>query len=343
MLREDNMPIPLHISPRLIPSVASLYNDVNRIFMEYIDNSLDSAEKFYDKEKSGYSKPIEITVKIEGDNYQDGRVIISDNCFGITNFTKVVKSIGNSDKKADFTTNGQFGYGIYSFMASCSKLEITSKLENENALYLPIEKRQFETDRQDDVSFPDPKKVKNFGHESGTITHLSAFDKYSWKEIDIQELQNEIEKHFELLLARENLTIRLIRIHNSLLDNKKEFVCKPFDYKQHEGEVWEDYVKELYYTKQGRRPERVKLRPPKPIHIFIKITKGKEINKRPVFISRGRRISAIKDIKSFRSKHKSALWDHPNVTGYIDLSDYLEPTIARNDFKNNPQSSALSA
>lgn len=336
------MPIPLHISPRLIPSVASLYNDVNRIFMEYIDNSLDSAERFYDKEKSSYSRPIEITVKIDGDNYKDGRVIISDNCFGITNFTKVVKSIGNSDKRADFTTNGQFGYGIYSFMASCSKLEITSKLEKEDALYLPIEKRQFETDRQEDVSFPDPKKVKKFEHESGTIIHISHFDKHSWKQIDIQELKSEVEKHFELLLARKNLIVKLIRIHNALLDNnKEEFICKPFDYNQYEGEVWDDYVKELYYTKQERRPEQVVLKPPKPIYIFIKITKGKEINKRPVFISKGRRISEIKDIKLFRSKHKSELWDHPNVTGYIDLSDYLGPTIARNDFRNNERSRAL--
>ena len=43
------MTIPLHISPRIIPNVASLYNDVNRIFMEYIDNSLDSAGAFYNE------------------------------------------------------------------------------------------------------------------------------------------------------------------------------------------------------------------------------------------------------------------------------------------------------
>lgn len=45
------MAIPLHISPKLIPSIASLYNDPNRIFMEYIDNALDSAEEFFDAKK----------------------------------------------------------------------------------------------------------------------------------------------------------------------------------------------------------------------------------------------------------------------------------------------------
>ena len=162
------MPIPLHISPKIIKSIASLYNDTNRIFMEYIDNSLDSAEGFYDKEKHSYLRPIEITLKIEGDNYNNGKVTILDSCFGITNFTKVVQSIGNSDKKADFTTNGQFGYGIYSFMASCSKLEITSKTKKENALYIPIEKEQFDKDKQEDVFFPNPKTVKEYEYETGT-------------------------------------------------------------------------------------------------------------------------------------------------------------------------------
>jgi len=341
MRREDNMPIPLHISPRLIPNVASLYNDVNRIFMEYIDNSIDSAEKFYDKEKNSYSKPIEITLRIGGENYKDGKVIVFDNCFGITNFTKVVQSIGNSDKKADFTTNGQFGYGIYSFMASCSKLEITSKTEKDKAFYIPIEKEQFNTDKQEDVNFPNPKIVKEFQFNSGTIICLSDFDKNSWKQIDMQELKNEIEKHFELLLARKNLIIKLIRIYNLLPNNKEELICKPFNYDEYEGDVYKDDLKDLSFTDGRKSPKQTKLSITKPIHIFIKITKGKEINKRPVFICKGRRISEIKDIKSFRSKHKSELWDHPNVTGYIDLSDYLEPTIARNDFKNNTRSRAL--
>ena len=60
------MGIQVNISPRIIPSIASLYNDVNRIFLEYIDNSLDSAEQFYDQENNRYRKPINIEVKING-------------------------------------------------------------------------------------------------------------------------------------------------------------------------------------------------------------------------------------------------------------------------------------
>lgn len=335
------MSISLGMSPRLIPNVASLYTDVNRIFMEYIDNSIDSAESFYDGATNKYTKPIEIALTIQGDNYKNGKVIISDNCSGITNFTKVVQSLGNSDKRADFTTNGQFGFGIYSFMAACSKLGITSKTEKSDALYIPIEKEQFNADKQEDVSFPSPKIIKNFGYTSGTVICLSGFEKDTWKYIDIEEIKAEIEKHFELLLGRKNLTIKLTCINNSLLSDKREYICTPFDYNQYEGDEYKDDVDGLSYTKRGRVPESVDLKLGKPIHIFIKVTKGKEINKRPVFICKGRRIAEIKDIKSFRSNHKSELWDHPNVTGYIDLSDFLEPTIARDDFKNSNRKRAL--
>ena len=82
------MPIKLHISPRLVTSVSSLYNDPNRIFMEYIDNALDSAENWFDARSNSYTRPIEITLKLEGKNKREGKVVITDNCCGITNFKK---------------------------------------------------------------------------------------------------------------------------------------------------------------------------------------------------------------------------------------------------------------
>jgi len=47
------MSISLNISPKIITSISTLYNDTNRIFMEYIDNSLDSAEDFFDSKAPG--------------------------------------------------------------------------------------------------------------------------------------------------------------------------------------------------------------------------------------------------------------------------------------------------
>jgi hypothetical protein len=51
----------------------------------------------------------------------------------------------------------------------------------------------------------------------------------------------------------------------------------------------------------------------------------------------------VKDVSSFHSKHRSDLWDHPKVTGYIDLGDFLEPTLARNDFRASNESRAIFA
>ncbi len=322
----------VHISPKILNSIASLYNDTNRIFMEYIDNSIDSADQHYfDQTLSAYSRPVEIILKIEGKTAKDGKVQIIDNCFGINNFTKIVGHIGDSDKRAQAWTNGQFGYGIYSFMAACEKLDVTSKLEKEDAVFLPISRKEFDKARQEDIRLPDPKIVTNFDCISGTKIILSEFDKEMWKVINVQTLKEEIEKHFELILSRKNLTIKLIDA------DRKEYTCIPFDYETLTGEVYEDYLTDLHVGKKsGNIFETQKIKT--PIHIFLKMTKGVTTNKPPVFISKGRRICEIKDVKSFKSKHKSDIWGHPNVTGYIDLNSLLGPTIARTDFKNDKDS-----
>src|SRR3989344_6553933 len=214
-LNFNNMPIHPRISPRIISSIATLYNDVNRIFMEYIDNAIDSAdEHWFDNLKNSYTRPIGVVVTIDGGSFRDGSISISDNCFGITDFTKVVESIGDSDKKNNRFTNGQFGFGIYSFMAGCSNLGITSKESNKEALHLELNREQFDKKRVEDVKIPDPKTIKKFPHTSGTVVRLSGFDKNAWKSIESRILKEEIEKHFELILRRENLVVKIIDSDN---------------------------------------------------------------------------------------------------------------------------------
>jgi hypothetical protein len=329
------MPIHPEISPRIIGSIATLYNDVNRVFMEYIDNGIDSADQaWFDESKNAYSRPVEIKVNIQGKNYRKAFVTISDNCNGITNFTKVVESIGNSDKKAQGFTNGQFGFGIYSFMAACESLTITSREPGKEAKLLILEKKQFDQDRARDVSIPNPIIEKDFPYESGTIIRLDDFDKDAWKGVDVKTLKVEIEKHFEMILRRENLIVKI-------LSEGEEYICKPFDYDAFEGEVYEDHIAHLDTESGGKHKTNVAVHLKHPIHVYLKMTKGVVLNKPPVFISKGRRICEIKDVKSFRSQHKSDIWGHSSVTGYIDLKDILGPTIARNDFKNDRNSRAL--
>ena len=319
-----------HISPKILISVASLYNDTNRIFMEYIDNSIDSAEAFFDEESNSYSKDISIEF------YLDKKTVtISDNCFGITNFAKVVQSIADSDKKKDTWTNGQFGFGIYSFMAACNDIEITSKLKNEAlAKKILINRAKFDVSSIDDVYFDEPEQVE-FTNTSGTIVTLSKFDKKMFKDIDFQEIINEVEKHFERLLGRKNLTIKLF---NNITG--ESHICKMFDYDHYEGVIYENYLSELTF-KGTKKSASYRVYADPPIHIHLKILEGKTLNKPPVFIAKGRRIEEVRRIKAFKSKYKNEIWAHPNITGYVDLSNFLEPNIARSDFRNNNYSKAL--
>ncbi len=303
------------ISPRIIQSIATLYNDTNRVFLEFIDNSIDSAEEYFDVSKNSYSRPIKIVLEVTGKNNKEGVVTISDNCKGIPNIEKIVQNIGNSDKKAQPWTNGQFGYGMCSFIACCDELIVVSKASHNDAFEIAILKDHFLVDSQEDFLFNDATVNNDFEYISGTKVSLKLFDKNNWKNINIQEIKDEIEKHFELLLNRNNLEIKLIY-------NDIEYTCQPFDYHQYDGGIVEDTLEETDPISGDIHK----------IHLFIKITKGKDIKKRPVFIIKGRRINEINEVKSFKSAYKSDIWNHPNITGYIDLGSYLEPDISRNGF-----------
>lgn len=330
------MPITPKISPRIISSIATLYNDVNRIFMEYIDNSIDSADQYwFDPVNNKYKKPIEITISFSGKNARSGHITISDNCFGITNFTKVVESIGDSDKKRQGFTNGEFGFGIYSYMGACSTLDITSKEASKKALHLELHKDQFNQKRLEDVIIADPTVKTKFPYKSGTVIQLRKFNSGTWRSVNAKTLKEEIEKHFELVLNRENLVIKIIAADSS------EEICKPFDYDNFEGEVYEDRITHLDVETGGRYKKKYTSSLKPPVKVFLKMTRGLSLNKPPIFISKGRRISEIKNIRSFKSRHKSDIWGHSSVTGYIDLQDLLGPTIARNDFRNTAKSRTL--
>ena len=320
------MPITVNISPRIIGSVATLYTDVNRIFLEYIDNALDSAEEYYSYEDNSYSREIKIVFEYSGSNYRNGTVSISDNCKGMKNLEKLVESIGNSDKKAQAWTNGQFGYGIYSFIAACDSLHVISKYEGKSACKISINKKQFERDTVDGMQIPDLESC-NYDYESGTKAILSKFGKEMWNSIDISKIKNEIESHFELLLHRKNIEILFV-------ENGKENVCKPYSYDDIEGISFNEEISRLkgldpgveyFITDQGKPP----------IRIFLKLSERTSLNRPPVFIKGGRRINEVRKVQGFRSKHRSDIWKHPKLTGYIDVGNFLSPTIHRQEFTNN--------
>lgn len=317
----------IHISPRILGSVATMYDDVNRIFMEFIDNSLDSAEALFNQEENKYSRPISIELRLEGNRHTNGKVIITDNCLGIEKLEDVCGNVGNSNKKKQAWTNGQFGYGIFSFIAACKNLEVTSKAKNEECFKMVLPAEVFDTDN--DVQVMDKTKSM-LETSSGTKIKLSGFKRERWKDISINELKSEIEDHFEGLLIRKNLEI-------SIIENSKKFICCPFDYAKIEGPEFKETIPKLHLGK-GNKKHTVELN--SPIKIYLKIARNKKLERFPVFIKTGRRVEQIRNISAFKSEHKQNLWAHPKLTGYIDVGSALEPNISRKGFKNTDKSKA---
>lgn len=322
------MAIPLHISPRLIPSVSSLYQDPARVFLEFIDNALDSAEKLYSVANQSYLRPIQIHLQILDQSFQR-TVSISDNCTGMERLSHVVESIGNSDKKADFTTNGQFGYGIYSFMALFEKMEIATKTHQTPAKRMSIHRKQFDAKRQEEVQFPDPQAMDSFPFPSGTIITLSRCDKDKLRSFSAEKIHQEIERHFELLLRRNNLSIKVSYVHHRHPGLNWEAVCKAFDYESLEGFEYESL--ESKWKNQTF-----------PFHCYFLVTPRLNIDKAPIFVVKGRRIATLAETKSFDSKRKRDLWSHPNLTGYVDLKDRVQATFSRTDMKQDPHMKIVS-
>ena len=201
------MQVNCKISPRLIVNISSIYTAIVRVLMEYIDNAIDAAERVsslmtnlgYEEE---FMSNINIYIQFIGRTYWSGKIRITDNCSGMANLSKVVERIGNSDKKAQPWLNGQFGYGIYSFLAVCDTLEIITKhKDNIYSEYIKINKKDFLIDDLSGLKFEIEQKIPHTP-VSGTEVTLSGFTSEAWKDLDAKTLKEEIENHFELLLKK---------------------------------------------------------------------------------------------------------------------------------------------
>lgn len=313
------MSIQIRVSPTIVNNIAKMYQSTSRIFMEYIDNSLDSAEKLFDDTTQSYPYKIRIVASI---NSHLKTVTFEDNCEGMEKpiLLRIVQNIGDSKKKADFVTNGQFGFGIHAYAACCKELTVLTLAKDASLAHKIVVTRAAYTDNGT-IADPTSIPAQKLPLTSGTTVTLSGFDPDWWREITLEELKREIEKHFEQLLARNNLDV-LIRF-----DGREE-ICKPFDYDAHDGQPLEHEIGEY---EKGNSKKIL----PKPVRIFLKVTSDIIPHKRPIFVNKGRRIEEVRTIKSFisKTKHRTGLWGHNNLTGFIEVAGNLSPTLARDDFE----------
>ena len=320
--------VPLRVSHQIIPNISQQYSSVpHRVIMEFIDNSLDAAEEFFDSASNAYTKQINIQIRINSTSSEPS-IEVEDNCTGILDVGRVVNEIGNSSKKNNVWTNGQFGFGIYSFMAIAEKLCIYTKTDAGQGKQLCLLRSMFDQDEAPSI------EIDHYPATTvGTLVRLTGFREGLFSEITAESIKKDVATHFEKLLERKNLNVT-IKI------NQRIESCLPFDYSQYPGVEIHEEIDVLELDKNGT-VKRLDLMGKKPIQIYLKVTKGILVDRPPVFIAKGRRINSVKDIATFRSFNKSKIWGHQNVTGYIDVGDILEPQLDRKDFVHNKEAKAV--
>jgi len=312
MPRRINIPDP----KELLRNIAGMYQSATRVIMEYIDNSLDDAEYFFEKD-SRYPYPIEITAEIDSKNR---RVTVYDNCRGMSReeMARIVEYVGCSNKKAQPWTNGQFGFGVHAFRACCRELEIITKTREGNPWRMTIPR--------DTNEIPDEEErpSRSFPYPSGTIVILKEFERDWWKELSPEELVKEVELHFNHMLRRKGLSLQVV-------EGKRTYICKPYDISVFDGQ---EFVREID-TIHDR--SRVTTRLARPVEVHLKVCRTPVAGKQPLFLNKGRRIEEVRRTKSYLtvSPFKGKVWAHPHLVGYIEINGNLEPTLDRADFKRS--------
>lgn len=326
------VPITIQNQHELLNLVAGMYKTLDRVIMEYIDNSFDNAfEHFYDEQSNDFTKRISIIVEI---HRNQNKISVRDNCAGMdeTKAKGLANSINDSNKKDREAkkrpwVNGQFGFGVHAFRGFANKLMVHTR-EKEISEY------KIEIDRNNKDAEISKTLIRHFeGNASGTLVIIEDIERHAIKHISINLLQKEVEKHFEPLL---NKNVEVL-----IKDSNSQIICEPFNYDSIDGFSINKKI-ERWIEKSPRGTDKLIDESHKPIFVHLKVCFDK-IDRPPFFISRGRRINQISQMDSFISKtaHRKKVWDHYYLTGYIDINGHLEPIITRDDFNRGQARTAI--
>jgi len=334
----------------LLNHIAQRYTRTSRIIMEYVDNSLDDAEALYKEKHDTYTRNINILVEVRRERIVEENtsetpdkdvagikadvakekvemrkttkkkqkwiteVTVTDNCRGMTKATlnRLIANVGDSSKRYSKFTNGHFGFGVHAFRACAKNIEFMSKASGTRSLRLKI-------DRESEY-FSKPKLVKEgegVRSKTGTIIKVSNFDNTWSEQLQPKEIIREIQHHFSGLLQRKKLVIQVKDVVKDITT-----VCKPINYKK------------LNLRKALRRSYKFD---DESVRCRLFVTEKAQARKNCMFISKGRRVNEISDVKSFMkvSRCKNGVWNHPNLVGSIDVTNILDPVITRDEFRMN--------
>ncbi|MFA5009789.1 MAG: ATP-binding protein [Patescibacteria group bacterium] len=310
----SSIPIVIKDQHTLLNRIAEGYQSIEKVLMEYIDNSLDSAEIIFDEDTKRYGRDISITVAIDRKN---NTVSIRDNCEGMDKITVggLANKVNESGKPAQARAwvTGRFGLGIHAFRLVAQALEVTSQCKGAEPTAIVIDK-----DRREAELF---KPTAVGLTPSGTLVQLCGVEKTRLKHLNPVELAKEIEIYFEGFLWR-NLKIIVV-------DGDTSYACEPYDYEKLKGIE----INEVITTWNAGKTRIIKPTE-RGIIVHLKICTEEGNNRAPYFACKGRRISYIPQLDSFiaKTEHRRKVWGHHLLTGYIEVQDNLEPVITRDDF-----------
>ena len=304
----------------LLREIARRYETLERVIMEYVDNSIDDADDMARDNDGNYPYRIKITIIIDRE-YK--RVIIHDNCRGMNfdTLSIIIHKIGGSTKRACPWLNGQFGFGVHAFRGFCKEIIFHTKNWQDQHYALKIHGNRM------DVREPTVREDK-FRSDSGTGTTviLQAFDEDYFEGLTAEIIKEEIETHFETLLKKENITIKVGYKGEELL------ICEAFDYSKIPGKTFRETEKVIYKNSTYS------------VEIFLKVADiPVPLPRRVRFFAKGRRISFAKDDKSFinKTKYRMLVWDHSNMMGYVEVGNLVNPVITRDGFQRGKNRSLL--
>ena len=293
----------------LLNDIARRYQSLPRIVMEYVDNGLDAAEAAFRENGGRYPRPLNIDVFVDPESKS---IAIRDNARGMTSaeLERVVVNVGESQKKKMPWLNGQFGFGVHSFRAAAEAVTIRTKAAGGPHLELTVNRGQH-------AGIEPPQEVAEpFSSDTGTEVEIADIEDEWFDEFSPEEIKDEIERHFERLLARAGLTIT---VHEKGMPPLR---CQPFDYASVEGE---EFVREIDVEHKGES---------RRIKVLLKVAAYAVAARQARFFSLGRRISEVGNVQSFinKSKYKKALWGNPHLIGYIEVNGAVEPVLTRDEF-----------
>lgn len=358
----------------LLNHMAERYTSTPRVLMEFVDNAIDDAEAFYTRNNDVnvdevtsqheegiggggasdgqqaatkdddsassfgfYSRKVEINIFVDRSK-KTIRVI--DNCRGMRKevLQRVVLNVGESKKRGVAFLNGQYGFGMQAFRTCCESLTVQTKTSvmDDYAMEIQIGRWQSEG-----FSVKNIEKSKSPIKETGTMVILENFDE-QWMDdtFSAQEIAKEIELHFERLLARPGLSINVFEEDAGSIVSIHR--CEPFDYGDDKLGIIASISQSVVWPHPEGSDATANIVPQR-VNINLCVAKQPVNGRISRFFVNGRRIKEVAGTRSFvqYSKRRWTVWAHPNVLGYLDISNEegtqhggaLQPVITRDEFK----------